>query len=1093
MSLRSSVGRGVRWIGIPAVAATAALGAAALPVQATPNPAPQAIPGGDQYVVALGDSYISGEGAITSNRGYADATPSGSWTNWEVAARSTTIGPKTNWGYSGLVYGDKADWADINSEETIRYCHRSYWGATNGLNDGANGLKMANLACSGATTNSQVGSGNHVKPGIDFEPVGGTVGQAQLLQDFAKTKRVKVVALSIGGNDAGFADIASSCIKGFTLGWFGYHCHTKADNINKVTPEAMLVIKNKIKGAVANIVTAMDAAGYARTDWKLVYQQVPMPVAEVPAFKESGYDRQNKGGCAMYNDDLKWIYDTVFPRLSGAMKGAIEESKGALGTTPVTYVDNTNAFAGHKLCEGGVVDGPWNVKTVNHISADPAHSNALTTAEYAIGSPAPANAGYNGQKSEWATPVILSDQLSNDDRTQNPLHPNYWGQRALAACNDAALAAGDNKIVTCAQKADKSQDAKGRPAMELTSVNDIAFKTVPGKPTITSVGSADKALKLSFTAPTDLGNPHVTKYQYGFAADAPDGDWIDVPAGSGTPDNPEQPALLTQGPDIGGGFNEFINGSIYQIYVRAVNAVGSGPVSDVMTGTPAPVPLPPTINSVTPGKYSAELDVTEGDTGGVGVDSYEYRIVAPASVAQDWTQLIGDTTPPLYIDDLPGDVKLSMELRERTSGGVSAGTPFEVTPGPIGSELTTLPEPLRLVDNAPLNMQTVTYDVRNLPGNPVPADATALAINLTMANPNGPGHAELYPGNAPDVLPQATSVMNWVEGERLANGINVTVADGKFKLRAVGQANFTVDVVGYYRLHEAVKLVQSGPQPQPQDTPPPAVTGTFTPLAAPVRAFEQVVQPGNGTVASGVVVDLGKDKTGAPIPGVDMTKVNAVVYNLTEADGTASGHLRVQPYSATPGALTPTSALNWFGQGDVVANSSVVRPGDDGKVVIYSGSAREAKVMVDIQGYFVTDGSGLRYFPIDPVRTFDSRVGPEAGIVSHPAKATVISNEIDENGNIYEWDVIPSNAKAIAFNLTEVAGTTRDHFRAFPTGDTPPQASLINWPSAGHNRANASMLGVDVTPDGSKISLFSPGQGAHAVVDVLGYFSAPIG
>ena len=107
-----------------------------------------------------------------------------------------------------------------------------------------------------------------------------------------------------------------------------------------------------------------------------------------------------------------------------------------------------------------------------------------------------------------------------------------------------------------------------------------------------------------------------------------------------------------------------------------------------------------------------------------------------------------------------------------------------------------------------------------------------------MANPNGPGHAELYPGNAPDVLPQATSVMNWVEGERLANGINVTVADGKFKLRAVGQANFTVDVVGYYRLHEAVKLVQSGPQPQPQDTPPPAVT-----------ALQSARSPGSGVRA----------------------------------------------------------------------------------------------------------------------------------------------------------------------------------------------------------------------------------------------------
>ncbi|MFI0432773.1 MAG: hypothetical protein ACH36H_06490 [Candidatus Nanopelagicales bacterium] len=1069
-------------MGIPAIAATAALGAAALPVQAAPNPAPQSIPGGDPYVVALGDSYISGEGAITSNRGYSDPTPSGNWTNWEVGARSTTIGDKSSWGYSGLVYGDKADWADINSEETIRFCHRSYWGATNGLNAGADGLKMANLACSGATTNSQVGSNQHVKPGIDFAPVGNTVGQAQLLQDFAKTKRVKVVALSIGGNDAGFADIASSCIKGFTLGWFGYHCHTKAENTNKVTPEAMLVIKNKIKGAVANIVTAMDAAGYARADWKLVYQQVPMPVAEVPAFKESGYDRQNKGGCAMYNDDLKWIYDTVFTRLSGAMKGAIEESKGALGATPVTYVDNTGAFAGHKLCEGGVVDGAWNMKTVNHISADPAHSNALTSAEYAKGSPAPANAGYNGQKSEWATPVILGDQLGNNDRTQNPLHPNYWGQRALAACNDAALAAGDNKIVTCAQKADKSQDAKGRPAMELTSVNNIVFKTVPGKPTITAVGSADKALKLSFTAPTDPGTPGITKYQYGFQADAPDAEWIDVPVGGGTPDNPEQPALLVQGPEIGPGFNEFINGSLYQIYVRAVNPTGNGPASDVMTGTPAPVPLPPTINSVTPGKYSADLDVTEGDTGGVGLDSYEYRIVAPASVALDWTTVIGDTTSPLFIDDLPGDVKLAMELRERTSGGVSTAVQFEVTPGPIGSVFTALDAPVRLADKTPLNMQTVTLDVSTLPGAPVPVDATALAVNLTMANPNGPGHAELFPANVPDNPEHATSVLNWTSGERLANGVNVSLADGKFKLRAVGQGDFYVDVVGYFRSHLAPT---SGPQVQG------APTGTFTPLANPVRAFEQVVQPGDGTVASGVVVDLGKDKGGAAIPGVDMTKVNAVVYNLTAADGTAAGHLRVQPFAATPGPLTPTSALNWFGEGDVVANSSVVRPGEDGKVVVYNGSARAVKVMVDIQGYFVTDGTGLRYFPIDPARTFDSRVGPEAGVVSHPAKAVVVSDEIDENGNIYEYDVVPANAQAIAFNLTEAQGTTRDHFRAFPGTGGVPDSSLINWPAAGHNRANATMLGVDSNAGQLKISLFSPGQGAHAIVDVLGYFSAP--
>jgi hypothetical protein len=55
-----------------------------------------------------------------------------------------------------------------------------------------------------------------------------------------------------------------------------------------------------------------------------------------------------------------------------------------------------------------------------------------------------------------------------------------------------------------------------------------------------------------------------------------------------------------------------------------------------------------------------------------------------------------------------------------------------------------------------------------------------------------------------------------------------------------------------------------------------------------------------------------------------------------------------------------------------------------------------------------------------------------------------------------------------------------------------PDSSLINWPAAGHNRANATMLGVDNTGGELKISLFSPGQGADAIVDVLGYFSAPV-
>lgn len=1084
MSLRSSAGSGVRWAGASAIVATAALGAAALPVQAAPNTAPQAIPGGDSYVVALGDSYISGEGAITSNRGYSSPAVSDNWTHYEVASRSTTIGPKTKWGYSGLVYGDKDNWGDKNAQEEIEYCHRSFWNATNGLTDGGTEMKFANLACSGATTNSKV-SGGHVKPGIDFG-VGSTTGQATLLKDFAQTNRVKVVTLSIGGNDAGFADIASACIQGFVTSFFGKPCNNDPKVTALVTPQKFAEVKQKIKGAVANVVSAMDQAGYARTDWKLVYQQVPMPVAngvDIPIKESAGNffskQRQTYGGCGMYDADLNWIYTYVFPNLAAAMKGAIEESKPALGDTPVVYVDNTNSFEGHKLCQKGVVNGDWNVKTVNAIGDDPARTNTNMTTQFSAPFPHPENVGWNGPKSEWVTPVYALDQLSGDPhRKQNPLHPNYWGQRALGACLDQALTAGDNKVVTCAQKADKSQDAKGRPAMELASNTDIVFATAPGAPTLDTIASRNMELGLSFTAPTDTGGKALLGYEYALDPSAPDAEWLQVPAGSGTAAAPEQPALITEIIPPGGGAREPLqNGNLYPIFVRAVNEIGAGPASNGLEGTPYEAPPAPVVTGATPLDFGASVEFTQ-DPGGTGQPSYEYRIVAPAEASTAWLPVGNQHTSPVTITNLPAEVLLSMELRAVNPGGESAGAPFQVTPGPVGANFFPLDAPVRLVNNARITSETKTYDVATLAGTPVPADATALAINLTVANPTGPGHAEIYPGDAPDVVDHSGSVINWIDGERLANGINVTIVDGKFKLRSVGDAAFSVDVVGYYQAHTA-----PGSVGQPAG-------GTFLPLP-PVRAFEQVVNPGDGTVASGVVVDLGKDKDGGQLQ--DMSKVSAVVYNVTATGATGPGHLRVQPYTSAPNPpLTPTSALNWFGAGDVVANSSVAKPGEDGKVVIYVAGGAPVKVIVDIMGYFVTDDTGMFYYPIAPVRTFDSRVGEDKGVISDPAKAVVISNEIDRLGNVFKYDVIPANAGAIAANFTEAGGTARGHFRVFPGGDDVPNASLINWPAAGHNRANATMIGVDNTEEGEKVSIFGPNPGAHALVDVLGYYAVPV-
>ena len=53
------------------------------------------------------------------------------------------------------------------------------------------------------------------KPGLDFYNSGGNEGQALMLQNFAKTHNVKLVAVSIGGNNFNFAGIVQTCVEDF--------------------------------------------------------------------------------------------------------------------------------------------------------------------------------------------------------------------------------------------------------------------------------------------------------------------------------------------------------------------------------------------------------------------------------------------------------------------------------------------------------------------------------------------------------------------------------------------------------------------------------------------------------------------------------------------------------------------------------------------------------------------------------------------------------------------------------------------------------------------------------------------------------------
>ena len=141
---------------------------------------------GAPWTASVGDSYISGE--------------AGRW-----AGNTNESSSKTDALGSTAYYDNAAD-----TGELIAGCHRSK-SAEVYIGGGVNG---ENLACSGAKT-STFSEGSTFKPGLDFYNSGGNEGQALLLQHFAATHNVKLVAVSIGGNNFNFASIVQTCVEDF--------------------------------------------------------------------------------------------------------------------------------------------------------------------------------------------------------------------------------------------------------------------------------------------------------------------------------------------------------------------------------------------------------------------------------------------------------------------------------------------------------------------------------------------------------------------------------------------------------------------------------------------------------------------------------------------------------------------------------------------------------------------------------------------------------------------------------------------------------------------------------------------------------------
>jgi hypothetical protein len=203
------------------------------------------------------------------------------------------------------------------------------------------------------------------------------------------------------------------------------------------------------------------------------------------------------------------------------------------------------------------------------------------------------------------------------------------------------------------------------------------------------------------------------------------------------------------------------------------------------------------------------------------------------------------------------------------------------------------------------------------------------------------------------------------------------------------------------------------------------------------------------------------------------TDAVAATLTVTAVDTSGAGFVTVWP----TGASRPeASNLNVTRAREVRANTVTARLGTAGSVDLYVQTPTQ--LIVDLVGLFnqAADATAGRYQPSNAGRVLDTREPTFGATPLKPGRQRDVPLPAD----------VPTDAIAVAANLTFTATLGAGFFTAWPAGAPLPQASTGNADGVGQTRAIFTVVPVSA----SGFSIYTQG-GAHVVVDVVGYFTGP--
>jgi len=312
----------------------------------------------------------------------------------------------------------------------------------------------------------------------------------------------------------------------------------------------------------------------------------------------------------------------------------------------------------------------------------------------------------------------------------------------------------------------------------------------------------------------------------------------------------------------------------------------------------------------------------------------------------------------------------------------------------------------------------------------VPADAAAVAVNLTVVSPRSSGFLTAAPcgGDRPTV-----SNANFVRDQVVASAAVVPVgADGSICVFANESTHVVVDVSGSFPSGSGFVALRPERLVDTRDRG--SRQAAAAPLAVPVRG-----------------------RSGVP------SDADAVVVTVTATEPVAGGFATVAPCGSAP---TGTSNVN-FDAGATVPNLVVVAPSADGAICVTSNV--DTHLIVDVFGAFA-DGADVGL--VEPQRLVDTRETPATapgvgGVVVLPIAGTA---------------GVPADATGVMLNLTAAGPQGQGFLTAYPCSAGPPTASNLNV-RAGVNRANFVIVAPD---DDGHVCVYSSVR-TDVIVDLLGW------